>query len=508
MYQKIIINPYDGTSHLVKAKTEYSLENALDKKYEEFEKEHYIKERTSEANAENTRIKNILDNYNSIIKKSIAYNFQLYFEELFIENKYKPFESKLIKPNMFDIMKQMEVPYDKKSAIHFKYNKEKKNKEQESQRVFDLAVDYYNKELEKEKKKYLEEAQQYHIDLRKKIEKEKSKLESKDSKEIEKYFSFVLNHSIYPKDIELTKSFELSYLEDRNTIVVSYNLPKEKIVPIYNNYKFIKKDDTITKSNIKESERESIYNNIIYMITLRTIKEIFDSDEKGFVESVVFNGWLDYIDKRNGKDSRSCIITLETTKEKFNDINLNRVDCKECIKGLKGIFASSFLNITPVMPYLNIDRNDSRFIESKEVKDIGLDGYNLATMPWEDFEYFVRELFDKMFNVNGGEVKVTQASHDGGVDAIAFDDDPIRGGKFVIQAKRYNNVVPVSAVRDLYGTMISEGATKGIIVTTSFYGKESYDFAKDKPITLIDGSALLGLLNKYGYENLTIKLDK
>ena len=120
MYQKIIINPYDGTSHLVKAKTEHSLENALDKKYEEFEKEHYIKERTSEANAENTRIKNILDNYNSIIKKSIAYNFKLYFEELFIENKYKPFESKLIKPNMFDIMKQMEVPYDKKSAIHFK----------------------------------------------------------------------------------------------------------------------------------------------------------------------------------------------------------------------------------------------------------------------------------------------------------------------------------------------------------------------------------------------------
>ena len=127
-------------------------------------------------------------------------------------------------------------------------------------------------------------------------------------------------------------------------------------------------------------------------------------------------------------------------------------------------------------------------------------------MPWEDFEYFVRELFDKMFNRDGGEVKVTQASHDGGVDAIAFDDDPIRGGKFVIQAKRYNNVVPVSAVRDLYGTMIHEGATKGILVTTSFYGKEAYDFAKDKPITLIDGQALLGLLSKYGYDKLTIKI--
>ena len=113
-----------------------------------------------------------------------------------------------------------------------------------------------------------------------------------------------------------------------------------------------------------------------------------------------------------------------------------------------------------------------------------------------------------MFNVNGGEVKVTQASHDGGVDAIAFDNDPIRGGKFVIQAKRYNNVVPVSAVRDLYGTMIHEGATRGILVTTSFYGKEAYEFSKDKPITLIDGSALLGLLNKYGYSNLTIKIGR
>jgi restriction system protein len=43
-------------------------------------------------------------------------------------------------------------------------------------------------------------------------------------------------------------------------------------------------------------------------------------------------------------------------------------------------------------------------------------------------------------------------SRDGGVDAVTFDLDPIRGGKFVIQAKRFNNVVPVSAARDLYGT--------------------------------------------------------
>ena len=45
--------------------------------------------------------------------------------------------------------------------------------------------------------------------------------------------------------------------------------------------------------------------------------------------------------------------------------------------------------------------------------------------------------------------------------------------------------------------MIHEGATKGILVTTSFYGKEAYDLAQNKPLALVDGQALLGLLNKY-----------
>ena len=111
----------------------------------------------------------------------------------------------------------------------------------------------------------------------------------------------------------------------------------------------------------------------------------------------------------------------------------------------------------------------------------------------------IRELFEKEFQTNGGEVKVTQASRDGGVDAIAFDPDPIRGGKIVIQAKRYTNTVGVSAVRDLYGTVLNEGATKGILVSTADYGPDAYEFSKGKPLTLLNGSNLLHLLEKHGH---------
>ena len=55
----------------------------------------------------------------------------------------------------------------------------------------------------------------------------------------------------------------------------------------------------------------------------------------------------------------------------------------------------------------------------------------------------------------------TERSGDGGVAVRAMDLDPIRGGKLVIHVKRYRSTIPPAPVRDLYGTMLHEGATKG-----------------------------------------------
>jgi len=57
--------------------------------------------------------------------------------------------------------------------------------------------------------------------------------------------------------------------------------------------------------------------------------------------------------------------------------------------------------------------------------------------------------------------------------------------------------VGVSAVRDLFGTVLNEGASKGILVTTSGYGKASFEFAEDKPLELLSGTNLLFLLKEH-----------
>ena len=141
-----------------------------------------------------------------------------------------------------------------------------------------------------------------------------------------------------------------------------------------------------------------------------------------------------------------------------------------------------------------------RFIPAYAVVDTLQEGENLAAMHWKDFEHFIRELFESEFASSGSEVKVTRASRDGGVDAVAFDPDPIHGGKTVIQAKRYTMTVGVSAVRDLYGTVMNEGANKGILITTSDYGPDAYEFARGKPLVLLNGGNLLHLLEKHGHK--------
>ena len=218
------------------------------------------------------------------------------------------------------------------------------------------------------------------------------------------------------------------------------------------------------------------------------------------MESIVLNGKVNTIDKSTGKSISPYILSVNVSKDKFAELNLDYIDSKEWFKSSRGVSASTFTKMTPVAPVVEMSKQDHRFIEGYEVADRLDESVNLAAIDWQDFENLIREVFAEEFNSNGGEVKITQASRDGGVDAVAFDPDPIRGGKIVIQAKRYTNVVGVSAVRDLYGTVMNEGATKGILVTTSNYGNDAYEFAKGKPLTLMNGANLLYLLEKHGHK--------
>lgn len=271
----------------------------------------------------------------------------------------------------------------------------------------------------------------------------------------------------------------LECMFENGMLVIDYELPDISKYPAVKEYKHVLSTNEINTKKQSESYISKGYEKALYAITLRTIYETFFVDKENEIKVITFNGFISSINPSTGLMERKCILSLQVAKERFTQINILNVDPKLCFKALKGVSAAKLITLSPINPILSFNKNDKRFIAERQVTTD--QGTNLAAMHWEDFEQLVRELFELEFAQNGSEVKVTQASRDGGVDAIIFDPDPLRGGKIVIQAKRYTNTVGVSAVRDLYGTVINEGANTGILITTADYGHDSYEFAKDKP---------------------------
>ena len=311
------------------------------------------------------------------------------------------------------------------------------------------------------------------------------------------YCEMVLANSEYPDTFP--KSWRLDYNPETKLLLIEYSLPNIDALPRLKEVKYSAPRDEFTVVHLLDSVLEKMYDALLYKITMRSIHEIFEADVIGAIDFIVFNGWVRAVDKATGQETNGCILSVQVTKVEFLTVNLAQIDPKACFMKLKGVGSSRLAALVPVRPILQLDTQDERFIPSHEVAAGLDDSVNLAAMDWEDFEHLIRQVFEKEFNTNGAEVKITRASRDGGVDAVVFDPDPLRGGKIVIQAKRYTNTVGVSAVRDLYGTVMNEGANKGILVTTADYGPDAYEFAKDKPLALLSGSNLLHLLEKHGH---------
>lgn len=122
---------------------------------------------------------------------------------------------------------------------------------------------------------------------------------------------------------------------------------------------------------------------------------------------------------------------------------------------------------------------------------------DLDSLSGEDFENLIAQLLTRM----GFDAEVTKVTGDGGVDIVATLDQPITGGRFLIQCKRYARESPVgaAAVREFYGALIADRlASKGILITTSSFTAQAESFARGSPIELIGRNQLEKLLAKHG----------
>jgi restriction system protein len=287
--------------------------------------------------------------------------------------------------------------------------------------------------------------------------------------------------------------FQVAYTPASRQLVVEYELPGSQVVPAVKGCKYAVGTDTITPVPRPVADTKALYAEVLAQTSLAVLHTLFTADRHHTFDTLVFNGMVDAVDRATGAAIRPCLVTLRTTREVFAGLTLAQVEPAACLRHLGASMSKNPAELAPVRPVLEFSMVDPRFIETSDVLS-GMDTrQNLMELSPGEFESLITNLFTRM----GLEARQTHASRDGGVDCVAFDARPIFGGKVVIQAKRYKNTVGVSAVRDLFGTVQNEGASKGILVTTSGYGQSSYQFAAGKPLELIDGANLLYLLAEH-----------
>jgi restriction system protein len=312
---------------------------------------------------------------------------------------------------------------------------------------------------------------------------------------VSKYVQMVLDRSPYPEGFPAER--HAGYVPESSLLAVEWFLPTFDIIPEHKAFKHVKARKAVEPVARPPTEAQRLYNAVIAQAAVRTVREVFTATPPDMVSTVVFNGHVDTVDPATGQNIRPPLISMRATREKFDELVLTEPRFDPVASIRRHFFAAISQHpeeLKPVEPVMPFSRADPRIVEAIDVISALDQRPNLLDLKPEAFESFVQNLFTKM----GYETDQYRSSHDGGIDCMAYKRDPVAPMKIAVQAKLYTRTVSPTHVRDLYGTMQHEGATLGIMITTSGYGPGSEEFANGKPLHLIDGPGLISICQEHG----------
>lgn len=165
---------------------------------------------------------------------------------------------------------------------------------------------------------------------------------------IPEYFRKVLDQSAYPEGFPCERDME--YIPESRMLVVDYVLPTPDKLPSTKEVKLLVTKNELFVHPLSQRAMTKLYEDAIYQITLRSIYELFEADEKDYLDEVVFNGWVRMIDPSTGQTTNICILSLQVSKDTFTGIDLGNADPKTCFQHLKGLSAARISKLAPVAP--------------------------------------------------------------------------------------------------------------------------------------------------------------
>jgi restriction system protein len=224
------------------------------------------------------------------------------------------------------------------------------------------AVEIRKKEIQEAKKAYLrrrEHALQKAAQRNQEVAEFEAAYRAGDVDAVVAYNSMVLERSIYPEGFP--KVFRVAWSSESRELAIEYQLPDVAVIPTIAEYRYVKTRDQIDEKPRKPAEIKELYQELVAATCLRTIHEVFEADHCDFIQVAAFNGLVESVDRATGRDIRPCIVSVRTTRDRFVELKLNRIDKKVCLRNLGANVSPQPTELVAVKPVVDLNMVDRRF---------------------------------------------------------------------------------------------------------------------------------------------------
>ncbi len=375
------------------------------------------------------------------------------------------------------------------------------------QRLRDAAVEQYRSDLvkwreaEEDRVRQIEESEAMYAEwlTREKGRTTREQLEldrfiglinGGDSDAILSFFTMVLNSMVWPPDFP--SRFELRLDGSSSLLALDYYLPDIHVIPA-KECNYDKKADAFDHVLPSDEAAGELYEQIMCQSALRLLRELFGADQFEAIQTVALNCRVDTINPATGQPNSPCLISVRTTAAEFGTLRMSHVEPIPCLEGLGAVISPDCQELEPVHPIFDLRQIDSRFGLGPEILLATDSRKNLLDFSPQDYAALIGNLIKKM----GLEPSKPTLTKDNTVHVAAHDARAVLGGTILIRASQDNEPVTVSAMRELYRSVQSQGALKGVMITTAGFGRACYEFANGKPLELISGPNLLSILSEH-----------
>ena len=244
---------------------------------------------------------------------------------------------------------------------------------------------------------------------------------------------YILDKVELPDSIPRTWSIDFD--EEQQIAVIEIGLPDVVHQPVL---KTVPLKSGKVKKPLNQTERKEFVPKVHPAILLRPAYEVFRNDTDHKIALLVVNGWVKFDDPATGTNTTAYTASLMVGSDQIMALNLSRIDPLVAFDNLHGKSAGRLIEIIPIEPVLSRIARLSICERKGNLRWFGTRDKSRSN-GLQGFRAFDTGVVRERLSSRGAEVKITQASRDRGVDAVVFDPDPIHGGKYVIQAKRYTN---------------------------------------------------------------------